>query len=106
MHQVAQAKGDHEAFTGAAMSVGTAEESAKSNALMRCCKDLGIASELWDPSFIVEWKEKYASAIFCENQLTKKKVKLWRRKDRPAFQYPYVESSGSSFASSGPSSKN
>lgn len=28
--------------------VTTALEGCKSNALMRCCKDLGIASELWD----------------------------------------------------------
>lgn len=41
---VAQAKGEHEAFTTLPMSIGTAEESAKSNALMRCCKDLGVAS--------------------------------------------------------------
>ena len=27
--------------------VATATEACKSNALMRCCKDLGIASELW-----------------------------------------------------------
>ena len=27
--------------------VATAAEGAKSNALMRCCKDLGVASELW-----------------------------------------------------------
>ena len=27
--------------------IPTATEAAKSNALMRCCKDLGIASELW-----------------------------------------------------------
>ena len=32
--------------------VPTATEGCKSNALMRCCKDLGIASELWDPRFI------------------------------------------------------
>jgi hypothetical protein len=32
---VAQAKGEHEAFTSSALSVGMAEESAKSNALMR-----------------------------------------------------------------------
>lgn len=31
------------------MVYGKAMESAKSNALMRCCKDLGVASELWDP---------------------------------------------------------
>ncbi|CAB4421510.1 unnamed protein product, partial [Rhizophagus irregularis] len=26
---------------------------------MRCCKDLGIASELWDPTFIRDFKKKY-----------------------------------------------
>jgi hypothetical protein len=41
---VAQAKGEHEAFTSTALSVGTAEESAKSNALMRCCK---VRSLIW-----------------------------------------------------------
>ncbi len=46
---VAQAKGEHEAFTTLPMSIGTAEESAKSNALMRCCKDLGVASGLLRP---------------------------------------------------------
>lgn len=29
----------------------TATEGCKSNALMRCCKDLGIASELWSVPF-------------------------------------------------------
>ena len=38
----------------------TASEGAKSNALMRCCKDLGVASVLWDPIFIAQWKSKYA----------------------------------------------
>jgi hypothetical protein len=33
-------------------SLSTALEGAKSNALMRCCKDIGIASELWDPIYI------------------------------------------------------
>ena len=27
--------------------IATATEGCKSNALMRCCKDLGVASELW-----------------------------------------------------------
>lgn len=36
-------------------------EAARSNALMRLCKDLGIANELWDPSFVAEWKAENAS---------------------------------------------
>ena len=39
------ARGEQEYFDPSGIS--TATEAAKSNALMRCCKDLGIASELW-----------------------------------------------------------
>ena len=68
-------------------------KSAKSTALMRCCKDLGIASELWDPTFIQEWKKQHAMRVWCENERTKKKQPLWRRKDRSAIQYPWIEQS-------------
>jgi hypothetical protein len=39
------ARGEQEYFDPA--GIPTATEACKSNALMRCCKDLGIASELW-----------------------------------------------------------
>lgn len=39
---VAQARGDHEAFTSGPMSLGMAEESAKSNALMRTAYGEGV----------------------------------------------------------------
>lgn len=42
---VAVARGEQEYFDPS--GVPTATEACKSNALMRCCKDLGIASELW-----------------------------------------------------------
>jgi hypothetical protein len=42
---VAIARGEQEYFDPS--SIPTATEACKSNALMRCCKDLGIASELW-----------------------------------------------------------
>jgi hypothetical protein len=35
-------------------------ENVRSNALMRCCKDLGVASELWDPAYVAKWKERNA----------------------------------------------
>eukprot|EP01080_Neovahlkampfia_damariscottae_P006214 gene6214-10220_t len=72
-------------------SVATALEGAKSNALMRCCKDLGIASELWDPNYIIQWLEKHTVKVWCEHQVNKKKKLLTRRKDRPAFEYPWKE---------------
>jgi hypothetical protein len=42
---VAIARGEQEYFDPS--GIATATEACKSNALMRCCKDLGVASELW-----------------------------------------------------------
>ncbi|KAF9534616.1 mitochondrial genome maintenance MGM101-domain-containing protein [Crepidotus variabilis] len=86
---VAIARGEQEYFDPS--GVATATEACKSNALMRCCKDLGIASELWDPRFIREFKAKHCVELFVEHIPTKKKKKLWRRKDQPKFGYPYQE---------------
>ncbi|KAL6309776.1 mitochondrial genome maintenance MGM101 [Sparassis latifolia] len=86
---VAIARGEQEYFDPS--GIPTATEACKSNALMRCCKDLGVASELWDPRFIREFKQKYCVEVFAENLVTKKKRKLWRRKDQPKFDYPWKE---------------
>jgi hypothetical protein len=85
----AVARGEQEYFDPS--GVATAVEASKSNALMRCCKDLGVASELWyasvhvhfnlvayacpfrDPRFIREFKAKHCVEIFAENVTTKKK---------------------------------
>ena len=66
---VSVARGEQEYFDPS--GIPTATEACKSNALMRCCKDLGIASELWDPRFIREYKAKYCDEVFTEH-LTKK----------------------------------
>jgi hypothetical protein len=42
-------------------NAAASSESVRSNALMRCCKDLGVASELWDPSYVTKWKDRYAA---------------------------------------------
>lgn len=59
-------------------------EGAKSNALMRLCKGLGIGLELWKPSFIRAWKEKYAESYWDKNAWDAKRNKkgkyLWRKK--------------------------
>ncbi|CAE6445730.1 unnamed protein product [Rhizoctonia solani] len=87
---VAIARGEQEYFDQE--GIATATEAAKSNALMRCCKDLGVASELWDPRFIREFKAKYCVEAFVEHVISKKVQKRWRRKDSK-FDYPYKESS-------------
>lgn len=58
------------------MSYGDAIEGAKSNALMRCCKRLGIGLELWDKDYIQKWKEKYTYKKYDEI----KKRYLWYKK--------------------------
>ena len=68
---VAIARGEQEYFDP--NGIPTATEAVKSNALMRCCKDLGIASELWDPRFIREFKAQYAIEVYVEHVPTKKK---------------------------------
>ncbi|EFA83373.1 mitochondrial genome maintenance protein [Heterostelium album PN500] len=73
------------------ISFATATEAAKSNALVRCCKDLGIGSSLWDPNFIRAWKQQFAIERFYENVKTKEKKKLWTTKSNPAPGYPWRE---------------
>ncbi|ELR09084.1 hypothetical protein VC83_05403 [Pseudogymnoascus destructans] len=71
--------------------IPTATEGCKSNALMRCCKDLGVASELWDPRFIRRFMKEHTKQIWVEHVPTKKKKQLWYRKDDEP-RYPYKES--------------
>jgi len=71
-----------------AMSWSDACEGAKSNALMRLCKGIGIGLELWKPSFIKAWKEKYAEKCWDNNAWDARRGKkgkyLWRKKgDEP-----------------------
>ena len=73
------------------MSYSDASEGAKSNALMRLCKGIGISLELWKPSFIRAWKVRYAEsfpAVWPDgnpklDKNGKQKVE-WKRKDREA----------------------
>jgi len=63
-------------------------ESAKSDCITRCCKDLGIASELWQPEFIRKWIAENAIDVWCEMKFkdgTIKPKKLWRKKDSKPF---------------------
>ncbi|KAH6616725.1 mitochondrial genome maintenance protein MGM101 [Boeremia exigua] len=86
---VSIARGEQQYFD--ADGIPTATEGCKSNALMRCCKDLGIASELWDPRFIREFNTKFTKEVWVEHVSTKKKRKIVIRKD-DVVKYPFKES--------------
>ncbi|KAK4164577.1 mitochondrial genome maintenance protein MGM101 [Cladorrhinum sp. PSN259] len=88
---IAQARGECQYF--AEETIPTAGEGCKSNALMRCCKDIGIASELWDPRFIRDFKKKYCQELWVEHVVNKSKRKVWTRKDGEPM-YPYKATTG------------
>lgn len=67
----------------ARMTYATALEALKSNALMRCCKDLGIASECWDKRFCNKFIAEHCVKVFRKQ--AKKIPFQWRRKDSQPF---------------------
>ncbi|KAL5343860.1 mitochondrial genome maintenance MGM101-domain-containing protein [Aspergillus crustosus] len=85
---VSVARGEQDYFSPD--GIPTATEGCRSNALVRCCKDLGIASELWDPRWIRKYKAQYTREAFVEHVMSKKKTKIWLRKDDPV-SYPWKE---------------
>lgn len=85
---VSIARGEQQYFD--ADGIPTATEGCKSNALMRCCKDLGIASELWDPRFIRRYMKEMARELIVEHVMTKKRRKHFMRKD-DELKYPFKE---------------
>lgn len=84
---IAQARGECQFFSPE--TIPTAGEGCKSNALLRCCKDLGVASELWDPRFIREFKRDRCREVWVEHVGTKKRRQIWLRKDSNP-EYPYT----------------
>ncbi|GMM35798.1 Mgm101 protein [Saccharomycopsis crataegensis] len=83
---ISVARGEQDYFNQE--GIPTATEGCKSNALMRCCKDLGIGSELWDPRFIRKFKNQYCEEKFVTHVVTGKKKRIWKRKD-DSIGYPY-----------------
>jgi Mitochondrial genome maintenance MGM101 len=76
--------------TNARMDFGDTVEAVKSDALKRCCKDLGMLSELWDVEFIEDWRNEFAVHVFMFEKDRKDPTKRitkdqWRRVDRKPF---------------------
>lgn len=67
------------------MSWTDACEGAKSNAIMRLCKGLGIGAEMWRPSFVKAYLKKYGERYWdpeAYNPKTGGKGRyLWRKKE-------------------------
>jgi len=85
---VARASGEAEYHISNPMqSWASVEEAAKSDCLGRCCKDLGIFKELWQPNFVRNWIKKYGVKVFIEVEKNgaKKTSVSWRRIDSEPY---------------------
>ncbi len=83
---VAVAIGEQDYYPNGRMTYATALEAAKSNALMRCCKDLGIASEAWDRTFTRDFQQKFCVQAYVRDGDNPKPKIQWRRKDAPKLR--------------------
>ncbi len=69
--------------TNARMSLDDVAEAIKSDALRRCCKDLGIATECWNKRWTEKWRKENAVQVVAKVWRNGQEVnaKAWRRKD-------------------------
>ena len=91
---ISQAIGEQDIHKHTA-SAGDACEGARSNALMRCCKDLGIGSELWQSEWSSTFKQTHCVNVWVEHSKTGERRQLWRRKDASLPPSFWKELSGS-----------
>ena len=67
-------------------SYASALEAAKSDCRQRCCKDLGIAADAWNPAFVRAWQKKNAVRVYVKDDKSRTGNKVvWRRKDVDPF---------------------
>src|SRR5207249_3559032 len=88
---VAVTVGEHDYVPGnPRMSWATAAEASKSNALMRACKDLGIAAQAWDKRWAQWFQETHAVRVWVEKDPRNPGAGVeakWRLKTAGPFLY-------------------
>lgn len=67
------------------MSYADAAEAVKSNALSRCCKDLGICMELWDRRWAERFRREHCVKVWRDKARKGQGGYEWRRKDADPF---------------------
>jgi Mitochondrial genome maintenance MGM101 len=80
------------------MSYASCVEGAKTDALSRCCKDLGHGAEMWDANWREAWKAKYAVSYQGDKWDAKsnsyKKATLWKLKARTSSPHDLMAGAG------------
>ena len=64
------------------MSHADQVESAKTDCLTKCCKDLGMATELWEKTWREAWQAEYAEKKWQEPKGDKKGKWVWYLKEK------------------------
>lgn len=76
------AKGEQKYMDNGDMTYGDAAEGMKSNAISRCCKDLGIALDLWDREYATTWRNTYGVKVWGQDRQGRNWRKpQWRKVD-------------------------
>ena len=83
---MSQARGEQDFFSEE--GIVTATEGVKSNALVRCCKDLGVFWELWDPRFIRKYKAEYVERVMGVHYKTGQSKWIYKKKGTE-LEFPY-----------------
>ena len=96
---VAEAVGECTYRQNSNMSYASCVEGAKTDALSRCCKDLGMATELWDKAWRDRWQAEYAESYWGEKWDAKKqamvKKLMWKLRDgRPVQEINLMSGAG------------
>ena len=70
--------------------VSYAFEFAKREALTICCRELGMAKNLYEDGFVSKWRDENADTVTCEHLTTKVTKQMWIRKGSDTiFTYPW-----------------
>ena len=76
------------------MSYASCVEGAKTDALSRCCKDLGVATQLWDANWREKWKATYAVSYQQQNRKTGETETRWKLKNRVSNPHDLMAGAG------------
>ena len=77
-------------YVGYKSGLSYAFDFAKREALAFCCKELGIAKNIYEEEFVNKWRDENAESVTCEHQTTKVTKQLWLKKGSDTqFTHPW-----------------
>lgn len=85
-HWVTTSIGEHPDPRRGKLSLANRAEAAKSDALTKCSKALGVFREMWSKDFTTRWQAEHCERVWAlQGEYTTQGAWLWRRKDKRPF---------------------